>query len=173
MAGLNEICLFVPDSVHMLYFWNHSNGFRLHILAYRGCTKKKTCRESLILVHISQAARFVGPTLNSLSSRHQFGPSWMFIHLELHVFMAVKWFRLAGWVMTPRSRVHRHRHLGGICCLILSHEDECSKFLRNSTTDYTEPHPIRPQYIRSQVPQFCVTEIQNSEFRTSFYVMCM
>jgi len=49
----------------------------------------KTCRANLILVRISQAARFVGLTLSSLSSRLHIGPLWMFIPLKLHVFMAV------------------------------------------------------------------------------------
>jgi len=173
MAGLNEICVcsclilctcFISETTQTGFDCTYS-----HIGVVQ---KKKTCRASLILVRISQAARFVGPTLNPLSSRHHFGPSWMFIP-KLHVFMAVKWFRLARWVMRLRSRVHRHRHLGGTCCLILSRKDECSKILRNSTTDYTEPHPIRPQYKRLQVPQFFVYEIQNYEFGTSFHVMCM
>jgi len=42
-----------------------------------------------------------------------------------------------------------------------------------SPTDYTEPHPTRHQYKRLRVPQFYVTEIQNYEFGTFFYVMCV
>jgi len=41
-----------------------------------------------------------------------------------------------------------------------------------SPTDYTDPHPIRPQYKRLHVPQFYVTEIQNFKSGTSCYVIC-
>jgi hypothetical protein len=162
----------VRDSVHILYFWNHSNGFRLHIPAYRGCTQKPVGR--MWFSSVCQAARFVGLTLNSLSSHLQTDPSWMFIPLKLPVFMTVMtqtgllsyettqsgtWAPLSWMNMLPHSFPWRW----------IQHVSP----KQYSPTDYTEPHPTRPQYKRSHVPQFYVSEIQNFEYVTSFYVMCM
>ena len=131
----------------------------------------------------------------NLSSEFDFGPyqsgdTFRGTHFELFILPSPNWpivniysFKIScfhgcvmtqdGPAVTPRSRVHRHRHLGGTCCLILSHEDESTKFLRSS---------IHLQTTRSHIPQnlsinACtyhnVTSLRskNFEFGTSFYVM--
>jgi hypothetical protein len=121
----------VATSVHTFYFWKQWTGLDW-IYSYIGVLHKNLSGEFDFGLYLS-GDTFYETHIGLFILLSQNRPI-----MNVHSFKTLRFYGCvtiqieAVWVMTPRRRVHRHRRLGGTCCLHISRENECSKFLRNS-----------------------------------------